>query len=256
MSTRLKLSSEAFLLTALLPIPKFIHKSRRIRSLLADRLIHESLDIILQPLKDAARLGIMMNDPLGNLRFCFPLLASYIVDTPEASMLAGVAGKTSPITTAMYLQFGDPHQHPLRTKSHTLTRLRRIKVNPDHLRKYLASAQEYRLNGVAFPFFRDWHMAEPPRFLTPEPLHEWHKQIWDHVVRWAINIVGAEEIDFRFSVLQPSIGYRHFREGISQLKQVTGRAQRDVQRSLIAVVAGSAPRGVITAMRVLLDFCY
>lgn len=96
MSTRLKSSSDAFLLTALLPIPKFIHKTRRIRSLLSDRIIHESLDIVLQPLKDAARFGVMMNDPLGNLRFCFTPLASYIVDTPEACMLAGVGGKTSP----------------------------------------------------------------------------------------------------------------------------------------------------------------
>lgn len=75
-STRLKLSSDAFLLTALLPIPKFIHKSRRIRGLLADRIIHESLDIVLQPLKDAARFGVMMNDPLGNLRFFFTALTS------------------------------------------------------------------------------------------------------------------------------------------------------------------------------------
>lgn len=256
MSTRLKSSSDAFLLTALLPIPKFIHQSRRVRSLLADRIIHESLDVILQPLKDAARLGLMMNDPLGNLRFCFTPIASYIVDTPEALMLAGVGGKTSPITTAMYKHFGDPHQHPLRTKSHTLRQLRRIQVHPDDLRRYLAAAKEVRLNGVAAPFFRDWLMAEPSRFLTPEPLHEWHKKLWDHAVRWAINIVGAEELDFRFSVIQPSVGFRHFKEGISYLKQVTGRTQRDVQRCLIAVIAGCAPPGVVIAIRALLDFCY
>jgi len=122
-------------------------------------------------------------------------------------MLLGVAGKTSPITTAMYKQFGDPDQHPLCTKSHMLNQLRRIKVNPDHLWQYLAVAQKFRLNGIALPFFQDWYMAEPSRLLTPEPLHEWHKKIWDHVVQWAINIVGAEELDFRFSVLQPSIGY-------------------------------------------------
>jgi len=66
-------------------------------------------------------------------------------------------------------------------------------------------------------------MAEPSRFLTPEPLHEWYKKIWDHIVQWAINIVGVE--DFCFSMLQPSIGYRHFKAGISHLKKVTGRTQ-------------------------------
>ena len=120
MSTCLKLSSEAFLLTALLPIPKFIHKSARICSLFADRIFHESLNIVLQPLKDAARFGIMMDDPLGNPWFCFTLLALYIVDTPEGCLISGVGGKTSPITTVMYKHFGDLYQHPICTKSHTL----------------------------------------------------------------------------------------------------------------------------------------
>jgi hypothetical protein len=107
-STRLKLSSDAFLLAALLLIPKFIHKSKHIQGVLTNRLIHECLDIVLAPLKIAACIGIMMNDPLGNLRCCYTPLALYIVDTPEACMLAGVGGKTSPVTTAMYKQFGDP----------------------------------------------------------------------------------------------------------------------------------------------------
>ena len=56
MSTRLKLSSDAFLLIALLPIPKFIHKNKRMRGMLTDCLLHECLDITLEPLKQAARL--------------------------------------------------------------------------------------------------------------------------------------------------------------------------------------------------------
>ena len=107
MSTRLKLSSDAFLLAALLPIPKFVHNNKRMCGLLSDRLLHECLDIVLEPLKQAARLGITMNDPLGNLRLCYTPLVSYIVDTPEACMLAAVGGKTSPVTIAMYKQFGD-----------------------------------------------------------------------------------------------------------------------------------------------------
>ena len=207
MSTCLKLSSDAFLLTMLLPIPKFIHRSRCIHSLLADQLIHESLDIILQPLKDATRFGVMMNNPLGNLWFCFTPLASYIVDTPEGCKLVGVAGKTSPITTASYKQFGDLIQHPLHMKSHMLKQLQQIKVHPDDPQQYLTMAQRHCLNGVAFPFFQDWVMANPPRFLTLEPLHEWHKKIWDHIICWAINILGAKELDFHFSVLQLAVGY-------------------------------------------------
>ena len=164
MSTCLKLSSDTFLLTALLLIPKFIHKSRRICGLLADQLIHESLNIVLQLLKDAAHFGIMMNDPLRNLWFCLTPLASYIVDIPEACMLAGVARKTSPITTAMYKQFGNLYQHPLHKKPYMLKQLQQINVNPNNLQWYLTTAQNLCLNGITFPFFRDWCMADPQGF--------------------------------------------------------------------------------------------
>ncbi|KAG2739042.1 hypothetical protein P692DRAFT_20645260, partial [Suillus brevipes Sb2] len=50
--------------------------------------------------------------------------------------------------------------------------------------------------------------------------------------------------------------YRHFREGISKLKQVTGHCHRDVQGSIIAVCADAAPPGVIVAVRALLHFHY
>jgi hypothetical protein len=99
-------------------------------------------------------------------------------------------------------------------------------------------------------------MANPPNFLTPEPLHEWYKRFWDHEVKWAINIVGAQELDFRFTILQPSVGFRHFDEGISHLKKVTRRMQRDVQRYLVMILAGTAPAGVVLAIRSLLDFSY
>jgi hypothetical protein len=113
MCTRTKLSSKAFLLTALLPIPKYLHPNQRMRGMLEDRLVHECLSIVLKPLMKAAEVGIMMSDPVGNVRHCFTPLAAYIVDTPEAAMLACVRGKTSPFTMASYLQFGDNFRHLL-----------------------------------------------------------------------------------------------------------------------------------------------
>ena len=87
MSTCLKLSSNAFMLTALLPIPKFVHENKRMRSVLEDRLIHQCLDIVLEPVKTVAHLGVMMSDPDGHSWYCFTPLAGYIVDMPEAAML-------------------------------------------------------------------------------------------------------------------------------------------------------------------------
>ena len=75
-------------------------------------------------------------------------------------------------------------------------------------------------------------------------------------MKWCIHLLGEQEIDFRFSVLQPHIGLRHFLEGVSRLKQVTGREHRNIQRYIIAVIAGAAPRNFVIAIRSLMDFRY
>ncbi|KAG2354988.1 hypothetical protein BDR07DRAFT_1248238, partial [Suillus spraguei] len=106
MHTRMKLLSKVFMLTALLPISQYLHSNQQMQGMLKDRLIHECLSIVLQPLMKAAELRIMMSDPVGNIHHCFTPLAAYIVNTPEACMLTCVHGKTSPFTLASYLQFG------------------------------------------------------------------------------------------------------------------------------------------------------
>ena len=70
MSYRSKSSHHAFLLLALLPIPKFIVRDRT-RGVLENRLIHECLDHVLLPLKQAAKIGIMMDDPRSILSLLF-----------------------------------------------------------------------------------------------------------------------------------------------------------------------------------------
>jgi hypothetical protein len=173
-------------------------------------------------------------------------------------MLASVGGKTSPVTMAMYTQFGDPFRHEPRTKSTTLAQLAVVKsrADPIDVEAFFREAQKFRLNGVEKPFWSDWVLAEPSHFFTPESLHHIHKQFYDHDAKWLICAVGESEMDFRFSVLQPMTGYRHFQGGISRLKQVTGRCQRDIERYIIAVSADAVPTGVLTAVRALMQFRY
>ena len=267
MDVRMKPNTHAFVLVALLPCPKFLVKERPTRGVLESRVVHLCLDIITRPLKLAAHAGRMMADPSGFSRFCFTALASYIVDTPEASLIAGVAGKTSHLTMADYRMFGDPIQHEPRTASTTLAQLSALAENHDplELSTYIPAAKAIRLNGVHLPFWRDWDLvsaagrrllSDPCTFLTPEPLHHWHKQFWDHDVKWSIRAVGADEFDFRFTTIQPVVGFKYFKDGVSSLKQVTGRAHRDVERFIICVIAGKAPPSFIIAIRALMDFRY
>jgi hypothetical protein len=206
----------------------------------------------------------MMSDPVGNSRYCFTPLVAYIADTPEATLLAGVGGKTSHITMASDQTFGDPLPHERQTASTTLAQLDALVAevgSPWNLEEYVKKSKARRLNGVHLPFWRDWRLGtsnklpDPCDFLTPEPLHLWHKEFYDHDVKWCINLLGSE-IDFRFSVLQPIVGFRHFGNGISDLKQVTGRGHRDIERVIISIIAGAASKEFIIAIRALMDFRY
>ena len=254
----MKATNHAFLLLVLLPISKFIHKDRKTRGVLENRMIHECLDFILKPLKKAAEVGIMMSDPLGFRRYVFTPLAAYIVDVQEALALSGVAGKTSHITMATYKSFGDPFQHEPRTASTTLACLHAIEetVSPWELAKYIKASSAKQLNGVHRPFWRDWPLSEPSTFFTPEPLHHWHKMFWDHDAKWCIHAVGSAEIDFRFAILHPHTGFRQFNEGISRLKQVTGREHREIQRYIVPIIADAVPKDFLIAIRSLMDFRY
>jgi Plavaka transposase len=159
---------------------------------------------------------------------------------------------------AYYKQFGDNYRHEPRTASTTLAKLQVAEslVDPWDLFAYRKEAMKFRYNGVHRPFWRDWPLSDPSIFLTSEPLHHWHKGFWDHDAKWCIYAVGSSEIDFRFAVLHPHTGFRHFKEGISSLKQVTGREHRDVQRYIVAVITDAVPQEFLIAIRNLMDFRY
>ncbi|KAI6033568.1 hypothetical protein BKA83DRAFT_14615 [Pisolithus microcarpus] len=198
----------------------------------------------------------MMSDPTGNLRHCFTPLAAYIVDTPEACMLACVCGKTSPVMMASHKDFSDAFWHERCTGARTLSQLSRIQCDPNDLERYFAQCKEFRLSSVAEPFWRNWPLTDPANFLTPEPLHHWYRKFWDHDVQWCKNALGTPELDFHYSVLHPIVGMRHFKDSIMALKQVTGRAQRDMQHFMVAVIGGAASREVVIAVCALMDFQY
>ena len=257
-SIRSKASVHTYLLLALLPIVKFTHKTTRVRGLLQDRLVHSALNIVLSPLKTAATVGVMMNDPVGNLRYCFTPLVSWIADTPEEGLLAGTGSKASPVTTATSKNFGDAFRHPPCTAETTLATILTAcrKHSPTDYKNFLKIAKRLFLNGVIEPCWKGWMLSDPSIFFNPEVLHHFHRMFWDHDVQWCIHVIGDAKLDFRFSIIQTPVGYRAFDEGISKLKQVTGCDHRTVQCYIIGVIAGKAPHKFLTAVHALLDFCY
>ncbi|KAG1834198.1 hypothetical protein EV424DRAFT_1532426 [Suillus variegatus] len=138
----------------------------------------------------------------------------------------------------------------------TVDQLASITCNPLDVEGYFDECSLFCLNGIFLPFWCNWPLADPSWFLTPKALHHWHHEFYDHNVWWCLRAVNAQELDFRFSVLQQLTTFRHFKDGISNLKQGMERAQHDMQHYMVALIADAAPPGVIIAVHTLMDFRY
>ncbi|KAG6369754.1 hypothetical protein JVT61DRAFT_13625 [Boletus reticuloceps] len=246
------------LLLTLLPVPSFIHKTSRVRGLLSDRLFYQCLDFILRPLKVAATVGVMMSDPVGNLCYCYMLLVAYVADTPEQGLITCTSTRASSISNVLYHQFGDNVLYPNCTADQTRNKIHTIcsECSPDDYIKFLKYAKIYGLNGVDVPFWVNWPLSSPARFLLPEILHHLHRFFFNHDLQWCITALGSDEINYCYMLIQTLVGYRAFKEGISKLKQVTGWDHRSMQRYIIAIIAGAVPPRFMIAVHTPMDFQY
>ena len=61
-----KAASHMFLPIAFLPIFKFIHQNKHMKGVLSNCLYHQCLDIVVEPLKTAIQIGVMLSNLYGN----------------------------------------------------------------------------------------------------------------------------------------------------------------------------------------------
>jgi hypothetical protein len=139
---------------------------------------------------------------------CHTPLASWIADLPEQRVLSCVLANQSPFTTATSDDFGDHHSFPSHTQDHMLNLIARACsiMDPSLVPAFARMCYNYGLNRVHQPFWMNWGRANPPDFLTPDTLHAFHKFFFNHPLKWVINIMGGEELDWCMVALQPRLG--------------------------------------------------
>jgi hypothetical protein len=253
-SVRNKPSEKCWILIAYIPIAIF-SDPKALRTTLQARLFHQCLKIVVTSLKDAGQKGDMLEDSRGDHRLCYPRIAAYLADYPEQILINVTPSLCSPVTTAGYHNLGDDKPHPRRTREWILSRIALIleDVDADDIASYMTAAKEHGLSGVDQPFWADLPGYEPDLVICPDILHGLLRMWRDHILKWVRYLVGVPELDRRIRNLQPLVGMRHFKHGISSLSQWSGREDRELQRVLLAVIAG-APRIDQHAMRCLRAF--
>ena len=243
---------------------KSTRKDDTFRGICTSRLFHTALRHVLRPLEKAGIQGIRMADSYGNTRNCFPLLAAYLADYPEQVLVNIAPYNASPVTMAARDNTGAPERYPNRTYTVVVRELHALQEefggeeSPEDTLKYHSVATKRGLSAVREPFWKHLPHVQPHIMVTPDVLHNAHGFFRHHMVPWILELVGKEEFDARIRAMPRMIGLRAYPNGISRLKQWTGRDAREIQRYILALVLGSPKVNakITKALHALLDFIY
>lgn len=239
-----------------MPSPEFIVHSD-FQSVLEACIWHHCLDIVCTGLKLATCTGTFMSDPNSVTRYCFTPFAAYIADLLEQLMIACITKSVSPISFAKQNQFGDGIPYAPQDGELTLEKLWELcaTIDPWRLQEFLAAAKKAHLSGVQLPFWCDWRFSNPSIFLIGELLHTAHKFFFDHPFKWCKEVLGHDKLDTRYHMQHRWVGTCHF-NGVSHVKQMTGRDHQDLQWTVVATIASFAEPDFVCAMCAIVDFIY
>ncbi|KAG2340776.1 hypothetical protein BDR05DRAFT_1032465 [Suillus weaverae] len=207
-------------------------------SLAGYRLFHHCMVLLLHPLIAAGQ-----NDSL--VRHVYLMLAAYVADFPKQCLVACCKENCSD-------ERGNGFESVMHDPESTKEILERRK-NGQHPPEF----EENGLHAVYKPFWADLPHANIFLAFTPDLLHQLHKGVFkDHLMRWCIDIVGEEEMDAQFKAIPDYSGLRHFKKGISTVKQWTGSEHKEMQRVFVGLLSGAVPSHVLAVARSILDFLY
>ncbi|KZS88772.1 hypothetical protein SISNIDRAFT_396786, partial [Sistotremastrum niveocremeum HHB9708] len=259
--TRKKPSSGAWVLVGYLPTGKFDedddisdNAGRKARA----RLFHASMRVLLEPLIEAGKKGILLVDPKGRTRLCYPILAIYPCDYPEQTLVCATRYMAScPRCHSSKDDYTDNVKGSARALNvdETLEKLR--KAGKCHTE---ASAMTHldptKLLYVPQPFWANFPHCNIHRIITPDILHQLFQGMVKHAIAWLTLIVSQVELDSRFKRVPPAHGCRHFPRGISILQNASGAEHRDIGKQIMGCLVGCVDDDVLRATRSLLDFVY
>jgi hypothetical protein len=246
---RKKVSSGASLLIGYLPVTKLGCFKKASRSKAQADLFHFCMRLLVEPLRKAGSEGIPIGCSDGFTRWCHLVLAAYVADNPEQCLIAGVKQNRCHVGTVPIEKRGDFAHCPRRDPQRTLNDLKARLFGST-----TSTLVEHGLNDIDSPFWADLPFCNIFQCLTPDLLHQFHRGVFaDHILEWAMTIIGKAEFDRRYTVMPSHDGVRHFDSGISELSQTNGTEQKEIEKEFVAAVHGS-DEDVVKAAVAALDF--
>jgi hypothetical protein len=209
---------------------------------------------LLAPLVAAGTDGMRITCADGHQRHVFPILATYIADYPEQCLVTCNKENRCPTCVVDREHRGDHRVFDLRSPTEVIAALRDHATKPDAEKKF----EDLGLHDVPEPFWADLPYVNIFSCMTPDLLHQLHKGVFkDHLFTWTTS-ARADEVDARYARIPPYVGTRHFKRGISSIRQWTGNEYKQMEKVFVGVLCGlhdDEPR-ILSAARAILDYIY
>ncbi|KAG8768447.1 hypothetical protein FRC12_005557 [Ceratobasidium sp. 428] len=207
-------------------------------------LFHRCMEIITWPFRRQEPHEVL--DPAGNTRLVQYEIAAFGADLQEQCDAACITQNTCPHCASGKKDLGECGCKPARSSKQImdLINLTLAEFHFVHRRyptplEFADAGKQHGLNGVQRPFWRKLPYFDIATVLSPDLLHGVHKLFFDHVQKWNLNGLGAEEFDTCLRA-QPEVpGERSFPQGMSQLKQLAGTDYRALERVHVPIVANA-----------------
>ena len=205
----------------------------------------------MQPLVKAGLEGVETVCADSFIQLVHPILAAYVADHPEQCLVTCCSENQCPRCTVLPEKCRKPLHSVLRELEKVLKVLER--------RRKLKQFDDEGLRAVFDPFWHNLPHANIFAVITPDILHQLHKGMFkDHLVKWITSIVGEDELDARFKVINNYTRLQHFKKGISAVSQWTGTKHKQMQCVFLCLLSG-APNVddcILAITRSLINFIY
>ncbi|KAN0091453.1 hypothetical protein V8E55_005019 [Tylopilus felleus] len=206
-------------------------------------LFHYCMRWVVQNFVAAGQEGVDMVCADGLVRYVYPVLAAFIGDHPEQCLVACCAENRCPKCHVPADQRGTNFQFPSCNQDQTA-----------HVLHTQLVAEG--LHAIFSPFWANLPHANIFTCITLDVLHQLHQGIIkDHLKRWCVAIAGKKAFNSWFQAMPFHPGLRHWKNGISKVKQWTGADHKQLQWIFVTALIGTTPNhNVVQASRVLLNF--
>lgn len=249
-------SQRGTVLLGYLPVPALACCSEEKRAMRTYQVFHACMRKLLEPLVATGRDGKKMVCADGKERLVFPILGAYVADHPEQCLVTCCLENRCPRCTVAHNRRGEPLHSPLRDPTLTLHHIHGVtRTSPPSSDAQTA----IKLEGIRLidrPFWADLPHADIFSCITPDFLHQLHKGVFKpHLVSWCQALMSDGEMDCRFMSMSRHPTLRHFKKGITTVKQWTGKEMKMMEKVFVGVVAGAVDdSSVVDAARSLIDF--